>query len=231
MPFTSLGLGPKITKAVREAGYTEPTPIQTKAIPVVLAGKDMIGIAQTGTGKTAAFVLPILERLSGHGSASGRKGIRCLIVAPTRELVVQIEENARAYAKHLHISVATVYGGVGEQPQISALRRGTEIVIATPGRLIDLMQQGHVKYDDLEGMDLRGKIVFDHVPPEIKSSEDELCGRLPQLRPRLGRFQRFDVQLSRERVVFGNDRTFLVNSAQMVLGFQTSRLGGSHHEV
>ena len=150
MPFTALGLGPKITKAVREAGYTEPTPIQTKAIPVVLAGKDMIGIAQTGTGKTAAFVLPILERLSTHGSASGRKSIRCLIVAPTRELVVQIEENARAYAKHLHLSVATVFGGVGEQPQISALRRGTEIVIATPGRLIDLMQQGHVKYDDLE---------------------------------------------------------------------------------
>ena len=150
MPFTALGLGPKITKAVREAGYTEPTPIQTKAIPVVLAGKDIIGIAQTGTGKTAAFVLPILERLSGHGSASGHRGIRCLIVAPTRELVVQIEENARAYAKHLNLTVATVYGGVGEQPQISALRRGAELVVATPGRLIDLMQQGHVKYDDLE---------------------------------------------------------------------------------
>jgi len=150
MPFTALGLGPKITKAVREAGYTEPTPIQTKAIPVVLRGRDVIGVAQTGTGKTAAFVLPILHNLSSHGSPSGRRGIRALVVAPTRELVVQIEENVRAYAKHLHLKIATVYGGVGEQPQIAALRQGAEIVVATPGRLIDLMDQGYVKYDDLE---------------------------------------------------------------------------------
>jgi len=150
MPFTALGLGPKITKAVREAGYTEPTPIQTKAIPVVLRGRDVIGVAQTGTGKTAAFVLPILHNLSSHGAASGRRGIRALVVAPTRELVVQIEENVRAYAKHLHLKIATVYGGVGEQPQIAALRNGAEIVVATPGRLIDLMDQGYVKYDDLE---------------------------------------------------------------------------------
>ncbi|MGZ7080049.1 MAG: DEAD/DEAH box helicase, partial [Thermoanaerobaculia bacterium] len=150
MPFTSLGLGPKITKAVREAGYTEPTPIQTKAIPIVLRGRDVVGIAQTGTGKTAAFVLPILEKLSTHGSASGRRSIRCLVLAPTRELALQIEENARKYSRHLHLRVAAVYGGVGEQPQINALRQGAEIVIATPGRLIDLMQQGFVHYDDLE---------------------------------------------------------------------------------
>ncbi len=150
MPFTLLGLGPKITKAIREAGYTEPTPIQTKAVPVVLRGRDVIGIAQTGTGKTAAFVLPILEKLSTHGSRSGRRALRALVVAPTRELVVQIDENVRKYSRHLHLRVATVYGGVGEQPQISALRSGAEIIIATPGRLIDLMQQGHVRYDDLE---------------------------------------------------------------------------------
>src|SRR6266849_3914221 len=150
MPFTSLGLGPKITKAVREAGYTEPTPIQSKAIPIVLRGRDVVGIAQTGTGKTAAFVLPILERLSSHGSASGRRSIRCLVLAPTRELALQIEENARKYSRHLHLRVAVIYGGVGEQPQINALRQGAEIVIATPGRLIDLMEQGHVRYDDLE---------------------------------------------------------------------------------
>src|SRR5436305_12200014 len=144
MPFEALGLDPKIAKAVREAGYTEPTPIQTKAIPAVLRGRDVIGIAQTGTGKTAAFVLPILQRLSTHGSKMGRRGLRALIVAPTRELVVQIEENVRKYARHAHIRSATVYGGVGERPQIQALRSGTEIVIATPGRLIDLMQQGHV---------------------------------------------------------------------------------------
>src|SRR5436190_7159597 len=150
MPFTSLGLGPKIAKAVREAGYTEPTPIQTKAIPVVLRGHDVIGIAQTGTGKTAAFVLPILERLSAHGAAGGRRGIRALVVAPTRELVVQIEENVRKYARHLHTRIALVYGGVGERPQIQALRAGTEFVIATPGRLIDLMDQGHVDFRLLE---------------------------------------------------------------------------------
>jgi len=150
MPFTVLGLGPKITKAIREAGYTEPTPIQTKAIPVVLRGRDVIGIAMTGTGKTAAFVLPILEQLSTHGSRSGRRSLRALVVAPTRELVVQIDENVRKYSRHLHLRVAAVYGGVGEGPQISALRSGAEIIIATPGRLIDLMQQGHVRYDDLE---------------------------------------------------------------------------------
>lgn len=150
MPFTALGLGPNISKAVREAGYTEPTPIQTKAIPAVLRGRDVIGIAQTGTGKTAAFVLPILQRLSTQGPKMGRRGLRALIVAPTRELVVQIEENVRKYARHVHIRSATVYGGVGERPQIQALRSGTEIVIATPGRLIDLMQQGHVDFSQLE---------------------------------------------------------------------------------
>src|SRR3954467_6300967 len=129
MPFTALGLGPNISKAVREAAYTEPTPIQSKAIPAVLRGRDVIGIAQTGTGKTAAFVLPILERLASRGAPGGRRGIRALVVAPTRELVVQIEENVRKYARHLHTRVATVYGGVGERPQIQALRSGAEIII------------------------------------------------------------------------------------------------------
>jgi ATP-dependent RNA helicase RhlE len=150
MPFESLGLDPKIAKAVREAGYTEPTPIQTKAIPLVLQGHDVIGIAQTGTGKTAAFVLPILQRLSTRGSATNRRCMRAIVIAPTRELVVQIEENVRKYARHLHLRIATVYGGVGERPQIQALRAGTEIVIATPGRLIDLMDQGHVDFSGLE---------------------------------------------------------------------------------
>jgi ATP-dependent RNA helicase RhlE len=150
MPFTALGLGPKIAKAVREAGYTEPTPIQAKAIPIVLRGRDVVGIAQTGTGKTAAFVLPILEQLSSRGSRSGRRAMRCLILVPTRELAQQISDNVRKYSRHLHLRSATIYGGVGEQPQIAALRQGAEIVIATPGRLIDLMNQGHVRFDDLE---------------------------------------------------------------------------------
>ncbi|HEX7190066.1 MAG TPA: DEAD/DEAH box helicase [Thermoanaerobaculia bacterium] len=150
MPFAALGLNSSLTKAVREAGYIEPTPIQTKGIPIILQGHDVIGIAQTGTGKTAAFVLPILQHLTSHGPKMGRRGMRALIVAPTRELVVQIEENVRNYAKHTRLRCATVYGGVGEQPQIRALRAGTEIIIATPGRLIDLMTQGHVDFSLVE---------------------------------------------------------------------------------
>jgi ATP-dependent RNA helicase RhlE len=147
MPFRALGLGASLLKAIEEAGYTEPTPIQSAAIPLVLAGNDLIGIAQTGTGKTAAFTLPILAKLEAI-PASGR-GVRALIVAPTRELVVQIEENVKAYAKHLPLRVATVFGGVSERPQIQALRQGVDVVIATPGRLLDLMQQGHVNFTGL----------------------------------------------------------------------------------
>ena len=150
MPFTALGLGPNLTKAVREAGYTEPTPIQSKAIPLILSGRDVIGIAQTGTGKTAAFALPILHLLSTHGSRMGRKGIRALIVAPTRELALQTEEFVRNYGRHVHLRCATIYGGVGENPQIAALRSGMEIVVATPGRLLDFMRRGLVNFSQIE---------------------------------------------------------------------------------
>ncbi len=148
MPFRALGLGDRILTAIQEAGYTEPTPIQTAAIPPALAGSDLIGIAQTGTGKTAAFTLPMLTRLSN--SPAGRRGCRALVLAPTRELVVQIEENVRAYGKHIPLQIATVFGGVGESPQIRALRSGVDIVIATPGRLLDLMGQGFGQFDGLE---------------------------------------------------------------------------------
>ena len=139
MPFHAFGLDANILKAVQEAGYTEPTPIQSAAIPLILAGHDLIGIAQTGTGKTAAFVLPILAKLAAQGSNGGPRNIRTLIVAPTRELVAQIEENVRAYARHLPLRAATVYGGVSERPQIEALRSGVDLLVATPGRLLDLM--------------------------------------------------------------------------------------------
>src|SRR6202012_567021 len=139
MPFRALGLDARILRAVTEAGYTEPTPIQTAAIPPIIAGHDLIGIAQTGTGKTAAFTLPILTQLAAQPAQ--RRGTKVLIIAPTRELVVQIEENVRAYARHLSLTVATVFGGVGEHPQIRALRAGTDVVIACPGRLLDLMGQ------------------------------------------------------------------------------------------
>ena len=141
MSFRELGLDASILKAVQEAGYTEPTPIQAAAIPQIIAGHDLIGIAQTGTGKTAAFTLPILAKLSGLISQGQRRGTRVLVLAPTRELVVQIEENVRAYAKHLPLRMATVFGGVGERPQIDALRSGVDLVVATPGRLQDLMNR------------------------------------------------------------------------------------------
>ena len=147
MPFATLGLGPKLTQALKEKGYVEPTPIQAKAIPTILSGRDVIGIAQTGTGKTAAFVLPVLERLS---TAQPERRMRVLVIAPTRELVAQIEENVRAYGRHLPLRYATVFGGVGEGPQIQALRRGVDLVVATPGRLIDLTEQRHVDYSALE---------------------------------------------------------------------------------
>jgi ATP-dependent RNA helicase RhlE len=148
MPFSTLGLDAKILRAVTEAGYTEPTPIQSAAIPPIIAGHDLIGIAQTGTGKTAAFTLPILARLAAQPGLP--RGTKVLVIAPTRELVVQIEENVRAYARHLPLTVATVFGGVGEQPQIRALRAGTDAIIACPGRLLDLMGQRCADFSPLQ---------------------------------------------------------------------------------
>jgi len=158
MPFRALHLSPQILQAVRDSGYTEPTPIQIAAIPFILAGHDVIGIAQTGTGKTAAFVLPILMKLAESRQTVARHGEltanpqkhNALVLAPTRELVVQIEENVRAYGKHVLLRVATVFGGVSERPQIEALRSGVDMVVATPGRLIDLMEQGAANLSGVE---------------------------------------------------------------------------------
>ncbi|HEY4415789.1 MAG TPA: DEAD/DEAH box helicase [Verrucomicrobiae bacterium] len=150
MPFRALGLDPKILQAVQEAGYTEPTPIQAAAIPPIIAGNDLIGIAQTGTGKTAAFTLPILTRLVATIGDGRQRGTQALVLAPTRELALQIEENVRAYAKHLPLRVATIFGGVGEQPQINALRAGTHLIIACPGRLMDLMQRRFADFSQLQ---------------------------------------------------------------------------------
>jgi ATP-dependent RNA helicase RhlE len=150
MPFSQLGLDGRILQAIKDAGYTEPTPIQSAAVPLVLAKHDLIGVAQTGTGKTAAFTLPLLSLMAGATAQAGRRRTRALVLAPTRELVVQIEENVRAYGKHVPLRIAKVFGGVGERPQIDALRSGTDMVIATPGRLMDLMGQGHADFSALE---------------------------------------------------------------------------------
>src|SRR5437016_3276183 len=150
MSFRALGLDAQILKAVQEAGYTEPTPIQSAAIPQILAGHDLIGIAQTGTGKTAAFTLPILAKLAGAIKAGQKRGIRVLVLAPTRELVVQIEENVRAYGRHLPLRMATVYGGVSERPQVEALHSGVDLIVATPGRLLDLMNRRLCDFSQLD---------------------------------------------------------------------------------
>ncbi len=157
MGFDNLQLMDSLLRAVRDEGYMEPTPIQEQAIPHVLVGRDLLGCAQTGTGKTAAFALPILQRLSarnhngnGNGNGHGPRPVRALVLSPTRELATQIGESFHAYGRHTHLKVATIYGGVGQQPQVDKLQRGVDILVATPGRLLDLMQQGFVKLRDVE---------------------------------------------------------------------------------
>jgi len=153
LKFDELGLSPEILRAVHDAGYTEPTPIQQQAIPVVLQGLDLMGGAQTGTGKTAGFVLPMLQRLSRHANASSspaRHPVRALILAPTRELAMQVHESVRTYSKHLPLRSVCVYGGVDIKPQTAELKEGREIVVATPGRLLDHVQQKSVSFNFVE---------------------------------------------------------------------------------
>ncbi len=148
--FADLGLREAILRAVEEGGYEEMTPIQCEAIPNMLKGRDLIAVAQTGTGKTAAFSLPIIQMLlKGEGRRDARTA-RSLILAPTRELAVQIAENIRAYAKYLHLRIALVYGGASSKPQVKTMQPGVDILIATPGRLLDLTNQGHIKLGQVE---------------------------------------------------------------------------------
>jgi ATP-dependent RNA helicase RhlE len=191
MPFKSLGLDAPILKAIQEAGYTEPTPIQATAIPPIIAGHDLIGIAQTGTGKTAAFTLPILTCLA-QAQGQAQPGIKVLILAPTRELVVQIEENVLAYARHLPLKIAKVFGGVGEKPQIQALRSGCDIVIATPGRLLDLMGQGHGNFSGLR------HLVLDEADRMLDMGFLPSIRRIIQKLPRKRQTLMFSATLSKE---------------------------------
>ncbi|GAB3360493.1 MULTISPECIES: DEAD/DEAH box helicase [Giesbergeria] len=153
MTFDDLNLAPAILKAVHEQGYDTPTPIQAQAIPAVLAGHDLLAGAQTGTGKTAAFTLPLLHRLAQGGapkSKFGNKGLRALVLTPTRELAAQVEESVREYGKYLDLSSTVVFGGVGMNPQIDRIRRGVDVLVATPGRLLDLQQQGFLDLSTVE---------------------------------------------------------------------------------
>jgi ATP-dependent RNA helicase RhlE len=205
MPFRALHLSPQILQAVRDSGYTEPTPIQIAAIPLILAGHDVIGIAQTGTGKTAAFVLPILMKLAESRQTVARHGgltanpqkhnvhrLRALVLAPTRELVVQIEENVRVYAKHVPLRVATVFGGVSERPQIEALRSGVDMVVATPGRLIDLMEQ---RAANLSGVEF---VVLDEADRMLDMGFLPPIRRIMKALPQKRQTLMFSASLSRE---------------------------------
>ncbi len=152
MSFDQLGLAPEFLRAVADQGYTEPTPVQAEAIPIVLAGRDLMAGAQTGTGKTAAFVLPMLQRLGPPNTdpRSGRRPIRALVLAPTRELALQVEESVRVYGRHWGVRSAAIYGGVGFSPQAGALRRGVDVVVATPGRLLDHLGQRTIDLSTVE---------------------------------------------------------------------------------
>ena len=150
MTFASLGLAPGLVRTLEQIGYASPTPIQQRAIPLVLEGRDVLAGAQTGTGKTAAFSLPMLQRLAADEARRGPRMPRALILTPTRELAIQIQGNLRDYSRGTKLASTLIFGGVGMQPQIDALRRGVDILVATPGRLIDHVEQGHLNLSKIE---------------------------------------------------------------------------------
>jgi ATP-dependent RNA helicase RhlE len=184
--FADLGLRPELLKAVAEQGYTEPTPIQVQAIPHVLAGRDVMGGAQTGTGKTAGFTLPLLQRLVHHANTSvspARHPVRALILAPTRELAAQVEESVRGYAKYTGLRSTVVFGGVPMEPQTAELRRGVEILVATPGRLLDHVQQRTLNLAQVEifVLDEADRMLDMGFIPDVKRIIALLIGRKQNL--------------------------------------------------
>jgi len=148
--FNTLNLIEPVLRAVEEEGYTIPTPIQSKAIPLILNGRDLLGCAQTGTGKTAAFAVPILQMMSAKQTYEKKRKVKGLILTPTRELAIQIEESFNSYGRHLNLKNKVIFGGVSQHAQVSALKSGVDIIIATPGRLLDLMGQGYISLKDIE---------------------------------------------------------------------------------
>lgn len=150
MSFELLNVADPILRALQEEGYTTPTPIQQQSIPIVLEGNDLLGCAQTGTGKTAAFAIPIIQLLASTPERSNKRRIRALILTPTRELAIQIGDSFKAYGRHTAIRSTVIFGGVGQQPQVNAIRNGVDVLIATPGRLLDLINQGFVSIREIE---------------------------------------------------------------------------------
>ncbi|MBI4564683.1 MAG: DEAD/DEAH box helicase [Planctomycetes bacterium] len=180
VPFKSLGLHEDLCRAVEELGFTRPTPIQEQAIPIILKGKDVVGGAQTGTGKTAAFLLPLLHRLI---TRPGRGGTRVLVLTPTRELALQIEDDFRDYSRFTHLRGTAVYGGVGFAEQTKALVTGADVIIATPGRLLDHMHRGHAKLGHMEALvlDEADRMLDMGFLPDLK----RILARLPRERQTL----------------------------------------------
>ncbi|RTE64566.1 DEAD/DEAH box helicase [Amphritea opalescens] len=182
MSFSNLGLSDPILQAINELGYTAPTPIQKQAIPLILSGKDLIATAQTGTGKTGAFVLPILERFNQERTLRGKR-IRALILTPTRELAIQVAENVAQYSRHLNLSSMAVYGGVDAEPQKERLIEGVDILVATTGRLLDLAHQRALHFDELE------VLVLDEADRMVDmgfvGDINKIIDRLPEVRQNL----------------------------------------------
>ena len=218
MNFSDLGLTPELLRAVAEKGYAAPTPIQSRAIPAVLAGRDVLAGAQTGTGKTAAFVLPILQKL---GNPSGRAP-RALVLTPTRELAAQIAESARAYGRYVGIRTVVVFGGVGIHPQIEALRRGCDLLVATPGRLKDFLAEGCVSLSEVSFA------VLDEADRMLdKGFEEDIKLILGSCPPREKR-QTLMFTATWPTSVRGLAEGFMVNPVKVTIGNRT-RAGGDEN--
>jgi len=203
MTFETLGLMPELLRALADNNYTTPTPIQAEAIPLALAGKDLLGGAQTGTGKTAAFALPLLQRLAQGEIAPGAPGPRkprALILTPTRELAVQVNDSLRSYGKHLKLNTAAIYGGAGMGPQFDLLKRGVDILVATPGRLMDHMERGSIKLDQIDVLvlDEADRMLDMGFLPAIK----RILAKVPALRQTLLFSATFEAELKKLAIEF-----------------------------
>jgi ATP-dependent RNA helicase RhlE len=203
MSFESLGLAPALLRALSENNYTTPTPIQYEAIPLALAGHDVLGGAQTGTGKTAAFGLPLLNRLAKATPPNGPRKPRALILTPTRELAVQVCDSLRAYAKHLRLNITAIYGGAGMQPQVDNLRRGVDVLVACPGRLIDHLDRGTARLDNVEVLvlDEADRMLDMGFLPAIK----RVLGKVPSQRQTLLFSATFEAQIKALALEFMRD--------------------------
>ncbi len=214
--FTDLALKPELLSAVQDAGYVQPTPIQTLAIPLLLSGKDLMGCAQTGTGKTAAFALPILQKLNVMAPEKTKKTgretrtnriIRALVLAPTRELAIQINDNFTEYGKYTGVKNTVIFGGVGQNPQVDALQGGVDVLVATPGRLLDLIGQGFVKLDKVE------TVVFDEADRMLDMGFIHDVRRIMKYLPRKRQGMLFSATIPQEIIDLAN--TFLVDPVEI----------------